>query len=482
MRMAFKDNREFIEALKKAGELIEIEKEVDWDLEAGAIVRRTQELRGPAPLFKNIKDYPEGYRIFGAPIASFKRLSIAMELDPDAKIPTIIEEYRQRMKNPIKPVVISSGPCQENILEGDEVDVYKLPAPMVHDGDGGRYISTWHLIVVKDPDSDWVNWGMYRQMIHNQRTLSGLCLPMSDQGRIFYGKYVPKNQPMPFATAISPDPLCALSAISPLGIGLSEVDYAGALRREPVELVKCVTSDLLVPAHCEIVIEGEVLPNVLVEEGPFGEYTGYRSAPRMPRSVYRIKAITFRHDPILTMSNMGTPVDDCDIGMSITTSAEVWRLMDMNGIPVTGVFVPPEFCCGVVIIGVKKTYNNMPYQIGSIIFGDRFTAAGFHMVVVLDSDVDPFNLQEVLHAFGTKCHPKRGIMVHDQAVGLPLSPYLSLEERTWAKGAKVIFDCTWPLDWSKQNEVPPKVSFNDVYPKEIQEKVCNNWEAYGFKM
>lgn len=479
--MAFKDNREYISALKQAGEVVFIEKEVDWDLEAGAIVRRAQELRTPAPFFLKIKDYPEGYRILGAPYASYRRAAIAMGLDPDVHPSVIIEEFSNRLENPIKPIIVKNGPCQDNVILEDDVDVYKFPAPMIHDGDGGRYISSWHFIVVKDPDSDWVNWGMYRQMIHNHRTLTGLCLPYSDQGRIFYGKYVPKNQPMPFATVIGPDPLCAHMAMSPMGIGVSEVNLAGALRKEPVELVKCITSDLYVPAHAEIIIEGEVLPNALVEEGPFGEFTGYRSGPRMPRSVYRIKAITHRNYPILTMSNMGTPVDDCDIGMSICWSAEIKKLLETQGIQVTGVYCPPEFVAILPIIGIKKQYSNMATQIGNIIYGSKYAGPWIHMIIVVDDDIDPFNLPEVLHAFGTKCHPSRGIRIQEQAVGNPLAPYLSLEERKWSLGAKVVFDCTWPLNWSRENEIPPKVSFNNVYPEDVQQKVIENWESYGYK-
>lgn len=477
--MAFKDNREFIDALEKTGDLVRVKQEVDWDLEIGAIVRKLNELQGPAALFEKIKGYPEGFRIFGAPLATFRRLAVALGLEPDTPLAEVFKVYRERYKKPIKPRIVGEGSCQENILEGDEVNLFKFPAPMVHDGDGGRYISTWHFIAVKDPDSDWTNWGMYRQMIHNHRHLGGLCLPYSDQGRIFYEKYVPQNKPMPFATVIGADPLCSLVAMSPLGIGVSEVDYAGGLLEEPIELVKCITSDIYVPAQAEIVIEGEVLPNATVEEGPFGEYTGYRSSPRMPRSVYRVKAITYRNDPILTMSNMGVPVDDCALGMSLAGSEAIRNFLIEQGIPITGVFSPPQMV-GLVVVGVKTIYSNIAVQIANLIFGNKFSAAWMTQVIVVDDDIDPYNINEVMHAWVTKCHPVDGITIYPKMVCAPLIPYNSFEDRTYSRGPKVLFDCTWPLDWDKKTEVPFRSAFNSIYPKEIQDYVSKNWKNYGF--
>lgn len=478
--MAFKDSRAFIEALEKTGDVVRVKQEVDWDLEMGAVVRRLNEMQGPAALFEKIKGYPGGFRVFGAPLATYRRVAVALGLEADTPLAEIFKIYRERYKKPIKPLIIKDGPCHENILEGEDVDLFKFPAPMVHDGDGGRYISTWHFVAAKDPDSDWTNWGMYRQMIHNRRNMGGLCLPYSDQGRIFYGKYVPNNKPMPFATVIGADALCSLVAMSPLGIGVSEVDYAGALLEEPVELVKCITSDIHVPARAEIIIEGEVLPNVTVEEGPFGEYTGYRSSPRMPRSLYSVKAITYRNDPILTMSNMGVPVDDCAVGMSLVASEGIRKSLIEQGIPITGVFVVPEVA-GMVVVGVKSVYSNIAVQIANLIFGNKFAVAWITHVIVVDDDIDPYNFNEVAHALTARCHPVNGITVYPKMICAPLIPYNTFEDRKYSRGPKVLFDCTWPLDWDKKTEVPFKSSFNNIYPKEIQEKVLNNWKKYGFK-
>ncbi|RJX28257.1 MAG: phenylphosphate carboxylase subunit alpha [Dethiobacter sp.] len=475
----YKDNREFIEALDAAGELVRIDQEVDWDLEAGAIVRKVCEEKAASPLMNKIKDYP-GHRYLGAPIATYRKLAITLGMDPDSSIPQIAQEYVKRInQQPVKPVMVDKkqAPCKENIITGKDVDLFSLPAPMVHDGDGGRYLSTWHFVTTKDPDNGDVNWGMYRQMCYDSKTMTGPLLPFSDGGKVFHGKYRPRGQAMPFATVIGPDPLSAIAACAPSPIPESE--YTGMLMGKPVELVKCETVDLEVPAHAEIVIEGEILPDVFLEEAPFGEYTGYRTSPRDLRTVYRVKAITYRNDPITTISNMGVPTDEGQLLRSFSLCLEMDMLLRAQGIPITGAYMWPESTHHLVVIGVKPIYSNIAAQIAQLVFGSKL-GPWFHMVVVVDDQTDIYNNNEVIHALTTKCHPKKGIHIYEGA-GTPLYPFLNLEERLKMAGPKVLFDCTFPIDWDPLSEVPRLVSFKTVYPKEIQEKVLANWENYGFK-
>lgn len=476
--MAFSSVRQFIGALEETGDLVRVKKEVDWDLEIGAIMRRTYETGGPAALFERVKDYPD-FQVFGGPLGTYRRLAIAMGLDPASSFSTIMEEYECRLEHRIKPMVVRDGPCKENIIQGDDVDIYRLPVPMLHDGDGGRYF-TCHFVAARDPDSDWTNWGLYRIMIHNRRHMGGLVFPYGDMGSIFYQKYVPKNLPMPVAIVLGADPLSYATAMIPLPSGVSEVEFAGALRQEPVELVKCETSDILVPATAEIVIEAELLPNVTVPEGPFGEYTGYRTAPRLPRSVYRLKAITHRNNPIFTTTCNGLPTDD-HLVLALGMSAEIKKILKQHKVPATQVYIPMDTVFHMVIVAVKANYSNVATQIGNLVAG---AGRGFQpYVIVVDSDVDVTSWKEVMHAVVTKCHPARGISVTDREVGMPLLPFLSVEERRWGRGARAVFDCTWPLDWPQGTAVPPKVAFNcdDTYPPALQEKVLANWTEYGFK-
>jgi 4-hydroxy-3-polyprenylbenzoate decarboxylase len=387
----------------------------------------------------------------------------------------LIAEYEVAMGRPMKPVIVSSGPCQENVVKGDDVDLFSLPVPMVHEGDGGRYIGTWHINLAKDPDSDWVNWGMYRVMLTSEKVMAGLCLPTSDQGKIFYGKYVPKKRPMPFAMAIGADPVSSMVSMASFGVGVNEADYAGALLGQPVELVKAVTSDILVPAHAEIILEGELFHNAVAEEGPFGEYTGYRTAPRTNRSVYKVNVITFRNNPIFTMTCLGTPVDDCALGMAVIRSVDIKRFLVDNGVPVTSVFVPPEGAMMLGVVGIKAQYSNIAQQIGQLIFGAKFGGLWMSSLIVVDEDVDVFNISEVLHSLVTKCHPVKGITVLPRAIGSPLFPFLDVNDRILSKGCKAVYDCTWPIEWPK-GDIPTKAAFSTMYPNDIQERVLSKWE------
>jgi 4-hydroxy-3-polyprenylbenzoate decarboxylase len=475
----YKDNREFIKGLEKHGELVTVKQEVDWDLEMGAIVRRVCEKKLPSPYFKKIKDYP-GFEALGAPLATYKRLAIALGMDPASTVPQIADEYVRRTSGePINAIVVDKkkAPCKENILLGKDADLFKLPGPMVHDGDGGRYLCTWHFVVAKDPDNGMINWGMYRQMVFDEKTMVGPVLPFSDMGKMFHGKYVPRNKPMPFATVISCDPLSGVAACAPSPI--PEDQFTGMLMGKPVEVVKCETCDLEVPAHAEIIIEGEVIPNLTIEEAPFGEYTGYRTSPREPRTVYRVKAITYRNNPIMAVSNMGVPTDEGQLLRSFSLGLEMRKLLESQGIPITGVYMLPESTHHLVVVGVKPAYTGIASQIANLIYGSKLSP-WFHMVIVVDQDTDIYNKDEVIHALSTKCHPITGIHKYENAPGTPLNPYVGPEDRKWSKGAKVLFDCTFPLNWPK-SDVPIKVAFNTVYPKDIQEKVLANWKKYGFK-
>ncbi|MEE8472850.1 MAG: UbiD family decarboxylase [Dehalococcoidia bacterium] len=475
--MPFDDIRGFIDALDKSGDLVRVTREVDWDLEAAAVSRRVYETQGPALLFENIKDYPKGYRLFNGSIGTYRRVAIAMGLRPDASIGEIHAAYEEREQKPVKPVVVQKAPCKDNIMLGDDVDLYKLPAPMIHEGDGGRYIGTWDIIVSQDPDTGWSNWGMYRFMIHNQRALVGFPAPFSHLAMMLLNKYVPAGKPMPMAVVMGADPLCHMVATAGYGVGDDEADFAGALRQKPVELVKCETSDLMVPANSEIVIEGEIMPDQTAPEAPFGEYPGYRTEGAKHGALCRVKAITFRNDPILTMISLGVPVDDSSVAAALTAAISIKRRLKRHNIPVTDVYAPPEGVTHLVIVGVKKGGADMVRQIGEIITARR---AMVNKVMVVDEDVDVFNMGEVIHAFASKCHPGRGFIIHQLEDGKAnmLTPGYDREERRRMRGAAAFIDSTWPVEWPEV-EIPIKSSFKTIYPKELQEKVLRDWKKYG---
>jgi len=476
--MAFRDIRQFIEGLDKTGDLVRVKQEVDWDREAGAIARRNYEMLGPAVFFEKIKDYPEGYRIFSGGIANYRRIAIAMGLDPNTPVRDIFDEYERREEHLVKPIVVDDGPCKENIITGDDIDLYSLPAPMIHDGDGGRYIGSWHIIVSQDPDTGWTNWGMYRHMVHNQRSLAAFPLPHSHLAVVLRKKYLPAGKPMPVALVTGAEPLTTLAASATIRMGEDEVNYAGAIRQEAVELVKCETNDLMVPATAEIVIEGELEPDRCVPEGPFGEYSGYRSVGVNLRPLFRVTAITHRTSPILTMCAVGVPADENQTAWVLSQSLGIKRRLKARGLPVIDVFMTTEGTGFILAVSVETGGREVTEQIGAALTSRR---AGISKILVVDRDTDVFSLSDVAHAFATKCHPGRGIIIiNTDGKSNPAFPAYSSEERKGLLGATAVFDCTWPPEWPK-DEVPVKSAFAHIYSRELQEHVLNNWKGYGFK-
>lgn len=474
--MAFKDNREFIKALSKTLDVAVINSEVDWDMEASAITGHSCETGGPACLFEKIKYYGEGGRILGAPVATYRRLAIAMGMKPETKTAEIFGEYEKRTALPVKPVIVKDGPCKERKMFGGEVDLYSFPAPTVHEGDGGRYIGTWHCVISKDPDSEWTNWGMYRLMIFNKNLITGYLRPFGHLGLVL-NKYELAGKPMPVAVALGVDPLSALTAASTFRIGENEAGFAGALAGEPVELVKCETNDLLVPAHAEIILEGEILPNIRLPEGPFGEFPGYRTQGWAPQPVFRVKAITYRQNPIICLSPEGVGTSDSKIGPSLAGSIAIKVRLKRHGLPVVDVNCPPEMGSLVAVISLKKCDSQIFSQIVEIIQGRR---VAMPKIILVDEDVDVFNLNEVMHAFATRLHPVRGVSSNPDRIGWTLVPYLSPKEREEGKVATGIYDCTWPASWTKESEIPLRMSFGNAYPKDIRKKVINLCKKYGF--
>jgi len=474
--MPFKDLREFIANLEKEGEALRIEDEIDWNLEAGAMIRRSNEAGLPALFFQNVKGYPEGYRLFGEALSNHRRIAIAMDMAPDTHVKQLIEEYSKRKKLPIKPVLVSDGACKENIQIGDEVDLFKFPVPMVHEGDGGRFIGTWHLTICKDSNSDWVNWGMYRHMVHNRNTLGAQARPHTHAIKIGQG-WMEKGKPMEIAIVIGVEPISTFCAAAPIPYGVSEVDIAGGIRGEPVQLIKCETVDLEVPATAEIVIEGELRLGETMKEGPFGEYIGYMGSRREALPVIHVKAVTHRNNPILSMGSEGYPVTSTHITHSVTNPAECLEILRTFGIPVTGACEFTEAATMLMVVAIKAGRARAD-DVAHAIWASRLGPAT-PWVIVVEDDVDPFDMGQVLHALASKCHPWRGIVRLEHARGQALIPWLSRHEQKYLLGSRAYFDCTWPPDWDPE-DVPKRCSFDSIYPVEVQQKALDILRKYSY--
>lgn len=474
--MAFRDLREFISRLEAEREVQRMEQEVDWNLEVGAISRRSNEAGLPAPFFQKIRGYPAGYRIFSEALSNHRRIAIAMNLDPDTPVKELIQEYLKRKRQPLKPVLVSGGPCKENIRTGDDVNLLEFPVPYIHASDGGRYIGTWHITVCKDLETGWTNWGMYRHMLHDRNHIGMLAGPPTHARRIMK-TWEDRGRPMEIAIAIGVEPISTFCAAAPVPHGISEADVVGGMRGEPMELTRCESVDLEVPATSEIVIEGEVVPDKMMEEGPFGEYTGYVGGHKEPRLVIRVKTVTYRNGPIFTMMNEGMPVSSTHATQSVTRSAECYEMLKNLGMPVTGVYEFAEACTLMVVVAVRPGLVRAD-EIAYGVWSSRLRANTPYVIVVED-DVDPTNLGQVIHAVVSKCHPNRGIVKVERTVGTALMPFLSRHEQRHLLGAKAYFDCTWPADWDP-SDVPQKCSFDAQYPPDVREKALAAWRRCGY--
>lgn len=477
--MPYKDLREFLSVLNAERELHRIEAEVDWDLELGAISRRGIELQLPAIFFEKIRGYPPEYRVLANLLTATQpvkqgRLALALELPKDTPPLELIEEFGRRISKErrLEPRIVSSGPCKENVLQGDEVDLWQFPTPLMHGGDGGRYVGTWHITVTRDPDTGWVNWGIYRHMIHDRKTMSLLAFPPQHAG-MHYQRYERRNEAMPIAVAIGTEPVCSIAADTQLPAWEDEPDLAGGLRGEAVELVKCETNELYVPATSEIVIEGYVRPGERKPDGPFGEYHGYQNANAIDLPVIDVTCITHRDAPILTVSNMGKPWDEAGIISSIAQSAIVGAELKRQNIDYSAVYCPaPDFG---VIIAVKPRYAGYAHTVASAVWGSKI---GIHrpFVFVVGDDVDVTDPEDVYWCLVTRLNPERNIHVQRNAPGHALFPFLTVEERTARRGSRVLFDATFPPDV----DASVIMDFEHGWPAEIQQRVIDRWQEYGF--
>ncbi len=478
--MAFRDLREYIDKLEEEGELRRIGAEVDWNLEIGAISRRAIELRAPAQLFENVKGYPRGYRVFANLLAGtrppYGRLALAMGLPKDTPTLELIEVFAQRTRNSVNPTIVNTGPCKEVIRKGDDVNVLDLPVPLIHGKDGGRYIGTWHIDINRDPDTGWVNWGMYRHMVHDEKTLGWLATPYQHGPGIFYQKYEARGEPMPMAIAIGTEPLCSVAATSGFPAQISEASVAGGLREAPVELVKCETIDLEVPATSEIVLEGMVYPGERRMEGGFGEFTGYDAGGRMPRPVFRVQCITHRKNPILTMCNPGKGWEENDVVLCISGSAVLKNELESRGLPFKSVYVlPPSMS---VIVSAQPQYSGYAHTLAGAIWSVK-GGVNKPYVFVVGEDVDVTDPEDILWCLTTRLHPRRGIHIQEEAPISPLSPFLSKEDKKTGAGARILLDATFPYGWTDE-ERPVVIDLEHGWPQDVRDKVLARWGEYGF--
>jgi UbiD family decarboxylase len=339
--------------------------------------------------------------------ASRSRLALAMGAAPEA----MLETYLGAMDRPLAPRVVPGGPCKDVVLTGDRVDLYALPQIRHHEGDAGAYL-TAAVSFAKDPTRETWNCAYNRLMIKG-RDRTSIHLTLGKHLWEFQRIAESLGRPLPVAFAIGVHPAIALGALAIGSIDEDERAIMGALLREPLELVRCETSDVLVPAHAEMIIEAEILPGARTPEGPFGEFTGYSLGER-EREVVQVKAITHRRGAYfqdITVAHL-----DHMLLSTIPMEANLYRAVRAMVPSVKAVRVPAPFTCYVSLeqrlIGQAK--NAILAVLGADLYMKR--------VVVVDQDVDVFDDRQVTWAIATRCQPDRDITIVTHARGSDLDP------------------------------------------------------------
>jgi 2,5-furandicarboxylate decarboxylase 1 len=423
--------REFLALLEREGELARVGVPVALDQELGAICVHSLRHGGPALLFQRPggMDMPLLVNL----LATRRRYGLALGCAPNEAQ----HEWNRRAAQPLPPVLVESGPCQEQVLLGDEADLTRFPAPTWNSLDGGPYL-TLSCHITRDPTTGLRNAAIYRNQLHDRRTLGLLAGPFA---HINLQRRSARTEPFPVAIAMGADPRIPMAASVPIPYGADELAVAGALRGAPLELVRCKTVPLEVPADAEIVIEGEVRPTERREEGPFGEYTGHYGGPQLPRTTIHVTAITQRRDPILHLAYQGAPPHETDVLTAVGKEAELLRQISLPGIKAVHY---TEGGGGVlhVVAAVEKPYEGYGKMVGLAIFGAP-AGRSVKQVVVVDGDVDPFDALAVEWAIATRVQAHRDVEIMRELPGSSIDPSLPLAEQTrTARTSKMLIDAT----------------------------------------
>ena len=399
-KVAYKDLRGYLDQLEEAGLLKHVSTEVDLKHEIGAICARDMERHGPGLVFNNVKGYP-GKTLVSNIIYSVEQLGIAFntDADPDAIYSAVVEGH----KNRIPSVVLDTGPCKEVKQFGDDVNILEMPTPIWHELDGGQYIGTAAGVIDRNPDTGVLNMGTYRSMIIDKNTMT-----LTGQIAARVAKNEAKGLPTQIAVAIGMDPLLTLASGSPVEVdenGYMEYEAAGAWRGTPTELVKCELSDLLVPAHAEYIIEGELLPGERCVEGPHGEAGGFYGQ-NLQAFVVHIKAVTRRQNPI----NYGVIclLEEDYPRWLFRSGAFQDRLRRATGLPNIQQAYFPELGgrgWGGCIIAADITDPAQPQQI----IEEAWKIAPGRWVIVVDADCDVRNWNDVMWRVVTAVRPDEDI-------------------------------------------------------------------------
>ena len=486
--MQYQDLREFIAELEKQGELIRIQTQVDANLEITEICRRTLDKQGPALLFENVKgsNMPVLANLFG----TTRRVAMAMgqeDLAALRKLGKLLAELKQPeppkgLKDAIKklPVLkqvlnmpvksIKKGQCQEVIIEGDDVDLSKLPIQTCWPKDVAPLV-TWGLTITKGPLKKRQNLGIYRQQVIGKNKLIMRWLSHRG-GALDFKDWQAQNpgKPFPIAVALGADPATTLAAVTPIPDSLSEYAFAGLLRGKKTKVCTCLGNDLQVPENAEIILEGVLNPGEMADEGPFGDHTGYyNEVEQFP--VFTVEKITHRKNPIYHSTYTGKPIDEPAV-LGVALNEVFVPLLQQQFPEIADFYLPPEACSyRMAIVSMKKQYPGHAKRVmmGVWSFLRQFMYTKF--VIVVDDDIDVKNWKEVMWAISTRVDPTRDTTLIDNT---PID-YLDFASPVSGLGSKMGIDATNKLPGETDREWGEAIEMD----QSVIDKIDNIWHELG---
>jgi 4-hydroxy-3-polyprenylbenzoate decarboxylase len=493
MAAHFTDLREFISELERCGELVRIKEPVDPRLEMTENADRTLRGGGPALLFENPIgfDMPVLANLFGteqrvargmgADSASALReigelLAYLRQPDPPKGMRDLIDKapLLKKILN-MGPRVINRPPCQQQVLTGEAVDLYKLPIQTCWPGDAGPLV-TWPLVITRGPGKERLNLGIYRMQLIGRNKLIMRWLSHRG-GALDYRDWQIEHpgERYPVALALGADPATTLGAVTPVPDSLSEYAFAGLLRGAKTELCECITplckaNDLQVPATAEFILEGYLEPGEEADEGPFGDHTGYyNEVESFP--VFTVTAITSREAPIYHSTYTGRPPDEPAI-LGVALNEVFVPLLKKQFPEIIDFYLPPEGCSyRMAVVSMRKEYPGHAKRVmlGIWSFLRQFMYTKF--IVVTDDDVDVRNWQDVIWAMTTRMDPRRDSVFIDNT---PID-YLDFASPVAGLGSKVGFDATNKWQGETDREWGEPIRMDDA----ISERVESMWEDLG---
>jgi 4-hydroxy-3-polyprenylbenzoate decarboxylase len=489
--MKYNDLRDFIDYLESSGDLVRVKKEIDPYLEMTEICDRTLRAGGPAILFENPKGYdmPVLANLFGTPqrvalgmgqtdVSALREVGKLLAFLKEPEPPKGLKDAWSKMplfKQVLKmgPKVVSRAACQQVVLEGDDVDLNKIPIQTCWPGDAAPLV-TWPLVITKGPHKERQNLGIYRQQLIGKNKLIMRWLSHRG-GALDFREWqqARPGEPFPVSVALGADPATILGAVTPVPDTLSEYAFAGLLRGSKTELVKSIGNDLQVPASAEIVLEGHIYPDDMADEGPYGDHTGYyNEVDSFP--VFTVERITHRKNPIYHSTYTGRPPDEpAVLGVALN---EVFVPIFQKQFPeVVDFYLPPEGCSyRLAVVTMKKQYAGHAKRVmmGVWSFLRQFMYTKF--VIVCDDDVNARDWNDVIWAMTTRMDPARDtVMIENTPID-----YLDFASPVSGLGSKIGFDATnkWPEETTREWGRPIEKS------AEVVSRVDEIWDELGIKL